>query len=144
MVALLKKIVPRSVKQRLKSIERERRLGAAVRRLAALKEGEVPPRELLAELGRGWGDDGFRAVGGYIEEVARRAAETRGPILEIGSGLTTIMLGHLAARRGVAVWTLEHHPQFFQQTEGRLKRYGADGDRKSTRLNSSHSQISYA
>ena len=123
MVALLKKILPVSVKDRIKSISRERRFDAAIRQLAAVPESETPAREILAELGLGWGDDGFRAVGGYLEEVARWAAAARGPVLELGSGLTTLILATMVARRGLPVWTLEHDSRFFRNTESKLKRY---------------------
>jgi hypothetical protein len=124
MAALVKKILPRSVKDKLKGIRRDRQLDAALRRLAAVPVNEAPSHEILVELGRAWGDDGFRAVGGYLEEVARRAAEAQGPVLEIGSGLTTLILGTLLGRRNVPVWTLEHHAEFFHQTEARLKHCG--------------------
>ena len=124
MAAIVKKIVPNSVKEKIKSFDRDRRLDAALRRLSSVPTNETPSRDILVELGRGWGDDGFRAVGGYLEEVARRAAETQGPVLEIGSGLTTLLLGALLGRRDIPVWTLEHHPEFFRQTEAKLKRYG--------------------
>jgi predicted O-methyltransferase YrrM len=124
MVGIVKKILPNSVKDKIKSINRERQFAAAVHRLISVSESEAPAREVLAELGRGWGDDGYRAVGGYLEEVASWATEVQGPVLEIGSGLTTLILGALAGRRGQPVWTLEHHPEFFRNTEAKLKRYG--------------------
>jgi len=98
-------------------------LGAAIRRLSSVGESETSARDVLAELGQGWGDDGFRAVGGYLDEVASWAAEAQGPVLEIGSGLTTLVLGALAGRRGLPVWTLEHHPEFLRNTEAKLRRY---------------------
>jgi len=120
----LKKILPSSFKEKIKSINRERRLGAAIRRLSLNGDSQAPSRDILSELARGWGEDGYRAVGGYLEEVAHWAAEARGPVLEIGSGLTTLILGTLVRRRGVPVWTLEHHPEYFRNTEAKLKRYG--------------------
>ncbi len=124
MVALIKKVFPSSFKNKIKSINRERQLGIAMKRLTAAAENGVPEPELLAELGRAWGEDGYRAVGGYLEEVARFATDTHGPVLEIGSGLTTLILGALVARRGIPVWTLEHHPQYFSHTGETLKRLG--------------------
>lgn len=61
--------------------------------LAAAPCNDPPPRDILIELGRGWGEGGYRAVGGYLEEVGYSAAETEEPVLEIGSGLTTLLLG---------------------------------------------------
>lgn len=129
MMSLVKKVLPASFKERLKGAGRERRLGAAVREFGRLGAGEAPAPELLARLERGWDEDGFRAAGGYFEEVARRAAETRGPVLEIGSGLTTLLLGLVAGRRGVGVWTLEHLAQFHRATGERLARHGVEGVR---------------
>jgi hypothetical protein len=119
---LVKKILPRSFKEKIKRFDRDRRLEAAIRRLASFPESDIALPDLLAELGRGWGEDGFRATGGYLEEVARWAAAAKSPVLEIGSGLTTLVLATLVGRRGVPVWTLEHDAEFFRNTEAKLKR----------------------
>jgi Methyltransferase domain len=124
MVGFIKKVFPSSVKNKIKSINRERQLGVAVKRLTAAAESGTPESEVLTELERAWGEDGYRAVGGYLEEVTRFARETRGPVLEIGSGLTTLILGALVARRGIPVWTLEHHPDYFSHTGEALKSVG--------------------
>lgn len=121
MSALVKKFVPRALKDKVKSINRERRLSAAMRRLNSVPANETPSYEILVELGRAWGEDGYRAVGGYLEEVALWATRARGPVLEIGSGLTTLILGALLGRRGLPVWTLEHHPEYFSSTEESLR-----------------------
>ena len=123
MLPLVKKVIPGSIKDKIKSINRERRLDAAMQHLAAVPANEAPGLDVLTELAQAWGEDGFRAVGGYLEEVTRWAAEARGPVLEIGSGLTTLIIGSVAGRRGLQVWTLEHHPEFFRNTEAKLKRY---------------------
>jgi predicted O-methyltransferase YrrM len=123
MVTHIKELVPRSLKESIKALDRERKMRRAVRKINRLKEGEILSQELLAMCQEGWGDDGFRAVGGYLEEVVQRAATSEGPILEIGSGLTTLLLGLLAGRRGVQVWTLEHLPEFHRHIQTKLKRY---------------------
>lgn len=122
MVALLKKVLPNSLKEKIKSINRQRQLGVAMRRLTTARENGTLNPDVLLGLERAWGEDGYRAVGGYLEEVARFAAEARGPVLEIGSGLTTLILGALAGRRGLPVWTLEHHPDYFRYTNEIVKR----------------------
>lgn len=123
MLPLVKKVLPGSLKDKIKSLDRERRLDAAMSQLAGVPKNEVPGREVLTDLAGAWGEDGFRAVGGYLEEVTRAAAKADGPVLEIGSGLTTLILGSLVGRRGLPVWTLEHHPEFFRNTEAMLNRY---------------------
>lgn len=123
MLPLVKKVIPGPIKDKIKNLNRERRLDAAMQRLASVPANEVPGLDVLTELAQAWGEDGFRAVGGYLEEVTRWAADAKGPVLEIGSGLTTLILGSVVGRRGLPVWTLEHHAEFFRNTEARLKRY---------------------
>lgn len=74
----------------------------------AAAHGEVS-REALADLQRAWTNEGYAADLDYLEEVARHAQTTPGPVLECGSGLTTLALAVIAARRGVRVCSLEHH-----------------------------------
>jgi len=119
----VKKVIPRSIKEKLKHAQRDRTMSAAVRRFRQLRDGELPSPEMLSHLERGWDEDGFRASGGYLEEVAKRALETNGPILEVGSGLTTILLGLLSERRHTEVWTLEHLPRFHGITRSKLQRH---------------------
>jgi hypothetical protein len=108
----LKYWVPRSWKRAAKDAIRDRAFRRAVRRLGGLPFGEAPSRELLQSLQFGWGNEGFAAQTEYLEEVAHRAATTAGPILECGSGLTTVLMGLLAGRRGVETWSLEHIPDW--------------------------------
>lgn len=108
----LKRLVPGPLKRAAKEALLDRKFRNAVRSVAQLPLGVVPPRELLNELSIGWGNEGFAAQTDYLEEVSRQAARTNGPVLECGSGLTTIMLGLLAGRRGVQTWSLEHFPEW--------------------------------
>jgi hypothetical protein len=48
----------------------------------------------------------------YLAEVAKMAAGACGPVLECGTGLTTLILGLLAGRRGIHVTALEHLPEW--------------------------------
>lgn len=119
----VKRLVPSSVKKAAKQVLLEQALRSAMRRVAALPEGEVPSRELLAELLTAWSNDGFAADLDYLEEVARRAASVEGPVLECGSGLTTLLVGMLAGRRGFETWSLEHHPEWHARVGAALKEH---------------------
>ena len=77
---------------------------------------------MLSALSVAWGNPEYAAKLDYLEEVATRAATTTGPILECGSGLTTILIGLLAGRRGVEVWSLEHWPDWHTRVTNVLKR----------------------
>jgi hypothetical protein len=63
---------------------------------------------LLRHLQRAWGNYSFAPRREYVAAVADHALDTEGPVLECGSGLTTLVLAALAARRGVPVVSLEH------------------------------------
>lgn len=47
-----------------------------------------------------------------------------GPILEWGSGLSTVLLGLAAQRQGNTVWSLEHDPLWAGRVASTLDRYG--------------------
>lgn len=119
----LKRLVPAPLKRRAKEALLSRTFRRAVAEIDSLTLGEVPPREVLERLQLGWGNEGFAAQIEYLEEVARRAATTAGPILECGSGLTTILMGLLAGRRGVATWSLEHIPDWGARVVQSLKQF---------------------
>src|SRR2546427_2342586 len=57
---------------------------------------------------------------------------------------TTLFRSHLVADRGRRPGQRESGAEQPSALLGRVERRGVAGDRKSTRLNSSHSQISYA
>ncbi|HEY0386090.1 MAG TPA: hypothetical protein VGC64_08760 [Pyrinomonadaceae bacterium] len=120
----IKRMVPRAIKEATKRALLARTFRRTVQAIMALPAGELPSRELLADLQRGWSNEGMAADIDYIEEVARRALGASGPVLECGSGLTTILLGLLAGKRGVGVWSLEHLPEWQQRVESALKQSG--------------------
>ncbi|MBF2005752.1 hypothetical protein ACF3DV_24030 [Chlorogloeopsis fritschii PCC 9212] len=95
--------------------------------IANLPPSKMPTRKMLAGLLTGWGNNHFAANLDYLEEVAKQAAKTPGPILECGSGLTTILLGLLAGRRGVEIWSLEHIPEWYTRVNTVLERYQISG-----------------
>ncbi|MGI9067138.1 MAG: hypothetical protein ACR2HX_12140 [Pyrinomonadaceae bacterium] len=113
----LKQLVPRPVKRAVKQALLDRKFRRALQKISNLREGEAPSRELLTELQTGWGNESFAAAYDYLEEVIHRASITTGPILECGSGLTSVLLGLIAGRRGVETWSLEHTPEWHARLE---------------------------
>ncbi|MGJ5630790.1 hypothetical protein ABF638_16310 [Nostoc sp. CALU 1950] len=95
--------------------------------IANLPLEQVPTRKMLAGLLVGWKNNFFAADLDYLEEVAKQAVNTPGPILECGSGLTTILVGLLAGRRGVEVYSLEHIPKWYTRISDMLQRYCISG-----------------
>ncbi len=98
-----------------------------VLKIANLPLGQVPTRKMLAELLVGWGNNFFVTDLDYLDEVAKQVANTPGPILECGSGLTTILMGLLAGRRGVEIYSLEHMPKWHTYVSDMLQSYCIEG-----------------
>jgi len=65
-------------------------------------------------LSTGWGNEGWIADRAYLQAVYHWASHIQGPILECGSGLSTILLGIIAPGR---VTTLEHLPEWQEQVQ---------------------------
>ncbi len=120
MTTSLKNLVPRALKESIKQVHQRRIMHQALKEAVHLK-GSQPSIELVSRFARGWGDDGFRAVGGYLQEVANRAVATNGHILEIGSGLTIILMAALTLNTRVEIWTLEHSEAFYERTQSWLE-----------------------
>jgi predicted O-methyltransferase YrrM len=51
---------------------------------------------------------------------------TTGPILECGTGLSTIMLGLVAQQRSIKVWSLDHEEGWVRTVDRSLSRFGID------------------
>jgi hypothetical protein len=77
------------------------RLGRYVEALRAVADRDVDAPARLAGMRSAWGNDGWSADLEYLRAVADRMRGVTGPVLECGSGLTTIVMGVLAERRGV-------------------------------------------
>jgi hypothetical protein len=106
---------------------REYNLRRALRKISSLSPGELPSGRTIWQLWAGWGNESYSGHPEYLEEVIRRCSTTSGPVLECGSGLTTVLLGLFAGRRGVQVWTLEHDPKWYEHTAAALRRFRIEG-----------------
>ena len=76
--------------------------------------GIWPDRDLLGELRNAWGNSGYTADLSFLMAVCQRVISMKGPVLECGSGLTTILLGILVGRNGGAVWTIAHDVTWYK------------------------------
>jgi hypothetical protein len=126
-VGLLKRLVPRPLKRVMKRAYQQRQLDDALRRVSQLRPDQTPSRALLEELQEGWANHGMAARTDYLAEVCRQGVRAKRPILECGSGLTTLLLGLLAGRRGVSVWSLEHMPEWRSRVMVTLTRHEIPG-----------------
>ena len=86
----------------------------------------VPTAPLLTELIRSWGNAAWSAREGFLAACVSHALAARGPILECGSGLSTLLVGAIAQRRGLAHWVLEHDPAWAGRARAELEALGLD------------------
>lgn len=106
--------------------ERARALGAVI---DTLRRSGAPSRysTLWTDAIYGWGNEKWTALEPYLSEVVRTAERTEGPILECGSGLTTILMGAVTMRGGARVHSLEHNAEWRDRVYQTLRDHGLDG-----------------
>lgn len=88
------------------------------------------PGHVITDLIHSWDNEGWSASDEYLLGCLRFAHDCQGPILECGSGLTTILLGVVAQRTGNTVWALEHDPMWYERVNRYIKKF----DIRSVRL----------
>lgn len=79
---------------------------------------------LLSDLIYGWGNETYSAREEYLSACLRHAVTCHGPVLECGSGLTTLLVGALLQRCGGFLYSLEHEPAWSRVVRTSLDRYG--------------------
>jgi hypothetical protein len=96
----------------------------AISALLRVPAGQLPPPLVLERLAQSWGNGIYAAEPEYLNAVCRLALVTKGPILECGSGLTTLVLAALAGRRGIEIWSLEQDPRWQRRIMAAVRRIG--------------------
>lgn len=87
--------------------------------LAALDERNNTVERLIY----GWGNEAWSADATYLRECVRLALSAKLPVLECGSGLSTLLLSAACRVSGVELWTLEHLPTWAERTKACLRRF---------------------
>ena len=95
-----------------------------MKRLLALPDPTHPPADVMRGLVAGWGNKSMSAWEDFIQSALRHARETNGPILECGSGLSTVLLGIAADRTGRKLFSLENDSFWASRVRGILRKYG--------------------
>ena len=82
-----------------------------------------PGNPILIDLIYGWGNEAWSARDEYLAGCINQALSSSGPILECGSGLSTILLGAVAKKQGHSHWVLEHKLAWANKVQGYLNQY---------------------
>lgn len=104
----------------------QRLLDQTVQGISERYPQQLPGWRELTALQLGWGNFGFMASLSYLRKVVAAAHAVDGPILECGSGATTLLMGMVTRTCGIEIFSLEHHPRWHQKMTRTLQRYGMD------------------
>lgn len=83
-------------------------------------------RETLSELSYDWGNEGWSASIDCLQDCVKYVEQSKLPILECGSGLSTIVIGLAAKEFGKSVWSLEHTQSWYKWVKKTLIKYKID------------------
>ena len=100
---------------------RARRVRTLVRQLQTVARTRDAVMPIVARLRSVWGNDSFTADIGFLDEMVQRMLTARGPFLDCGSGLSTVILGALATGSAASVWSLEQDEQWYREMHAWLK-----------------------
>lgn len=120
---MIRQMIPQQIRRNIRDTWFLYELNRVRRSMEQSPEG-LPTRRALQALTRAWGNIEWAANIDYQLEVCRRTLQTTGPILECGSGLTTILMGLLAESRKLPVWSLEHEPTWRKRVQSVVQRAG--------------------
>jgi hypothetical protein len=81
-------------------------------------------RRVILDLIYGWGNESWSSGEEYLLGCLEQAQASRGPILECGSGLSTLLVGAVVQKSGNVLHSLEHQPAWGNRVAKLLKRYG--------------------
>ncbi len=82
-----------------------------------------PGNPTLSELIYGWSNEAWSAREEYLACCISHAMSCKAPILEVGSGLSTLLIAVIAKRKNQSYWVLEHKPEWARRVQSYLNRY---------------------
>jgi hypothetical protein len=95
--------------------------------LRALRRNPRGNRRIWHDLVYGWGNPQWSALPEYLDAIAAAASVTSGPVLECGSGLSTLVLATIRAGGG-PVCALEEDAEWAARVGSALARHGLTAD----------------
>jgi hypothetical protein len=120
----IRQLLPRSLRSYARRKHRTIVLRLALR---ALRRNPRGSRKIWHDLVYGWGNPQWSALPEYLEAIAAAASATSGPVLECGSGLSTLVLATIRAGGG-PVCALEEDAEWAARVERALARHGLAAD----------------
>lgn len=123
--ARLPRSLKRTVRQGLLDPFQRRVSDRRLRKLIDVLRADTPlDRDLLERFRRAWGNESFSADVTYVSEVVSHVSRCSAPVLECGSGLTTLVAGLVGEKRNVTVLSLEQDREWADFVTRRLRKNG--------------------
>lgn len=123
-------MVPAPIRDFARETRRKRRFSDALSAYRSAEPDQLPSRQILQKLIEGWGNEGFSAEYEYLQKIIELARTADAPVVECGSGLSTILIGLELQRRNQILFSLEHHSDW----AGRVRREVANARLKNVKL----------
>ncbi len=82
--------------------------------LRELPDGRGYEESHLEPIREAWENPGWTADAGFLAAVATTVRGRPGPVLDCGSGLSTVICAYLAAQHGATVWSLEQDRRWYE------------------------------
>lgn len=95
--------------------------------LSDIDSNSAPLESTLQGLVYGWGNRSWSGQPEYLAGCIDQVRKCDGPILECGSGLSTILLGAVAQRRGLPYVALENNPMWSRRVASHLTKFHITG-----------------
>jgi len=92
--------------------------------LSMIQAGQVPDSGIYSQLVLAWGNVSFSADTRYLQFCVSQVQAGSGPVLECGSGLSTLVVAAVASVRGRELYSLEHHAGWREKVQRELDRFG--------------------
>ncbi|MFK8009458.1 MAG: hypothetical protein AB8H03_24060 [Saprospiraceae bacterium] len=108
LASILKPLVPSGLRSTIRKSHQSYIFKKALKQFAKHQENIENREDILIDLIYGWGNLGWSAMHSYLKKVLVEVNKTDGPILECGSGLSSILMGIIAERRNLQLYSLEH------------------------------------
>ena len=83
-------------------------------------------KPLIHDLIYSWGNKAWTASDEYLLACIEHTLVSEGPVLECGSGLTTLLLGAVCKQRGIPYFALEHKQASATKVQNYLNYYGIE------------------
>lgn len=123
-----KRVVPRPIRRRFREYLESAQFRFDLLRFRKLGPQGDPSEELLKRLVYGWKNE-WSAQWEYLLGVLRALADTTGPVLECGSGITTLLAGIRCMQLGRQLYSIEHDPAWASRLRSLVRRYRIDSAR---------------